>query len=94
MEEDISVKMKKRAFAGYGIEHQQVIFLYHTSCEADDKALDCQRGWFFSTQMFSSFRQGHSGHYWPNVPFMCLLFCLVSTHNNSLQRVGEVDPDV
>ena len=26
MEEDISVKMKKRAFAGYGIEHQQVIF--------------------------------------------------------------------
>ena len=32
VEEDISVKMKKRAFAGYGIEHQQVIFLYHTSC--------------------------------------------------------------
>ena len=40
MEEDISVKMKKRAFAGYGIEHQQVTSLYHTSCWADDKALD------------------------------------------------------
>ena len=34
------MKMKKRAFAGYGIEHQQVIFLYHTSWWADYKALD------------------------------------------------------
>ncbi len=25
LEEDISLKMKRRAFAGYGIDHQQVI---------------------------------------------------------------------